>query len=355
MLQVLIHDSGMHRTIRLALSRDGKARQQLREAIELFTLLSLVDNKAFREAAASLMETHQPQAHDIVTPQWNIEQIIAHSRNSSVLFGAIVPPIAQLCATGEYISPTANSPRSTRSCAAVTVWITNWADPAISEFAIASARTAASTFSLYLGTKPIASQQALLNAGFLLSMLICGRCVARRKMHDMIRLQYGRLDLYMVEFDKNFIATFSAVADVSVEAHLDSFRLSLKNSTQWSWMIYALCCGDSGIVIPFVKLPYSRLTKADMQVIAAVLQTNFPQPIFWSKREPPSPEASGNYRLGVTNLIQLDLSALSFVCPDLEYLFASSFVVVVSDYNESLRRWPIQEIDLHECPDSLAL
>ncbi|GMF67884.1 unnamed protein product [Phytophthora fragariaefolia] len=56
----------------------------------------------------------------------------------------------------------------------------------------------------------------------------------------------------------------------------------------------------------------------------------------------------------MTHRIDVDLYALSIACPELQDLTFRAFNVVVSEYNEPLRRWPVKTIRLHntrvDCP-----
>ncbi|KAE9282598.1 hypothetical protein PF008_g27608, partial [Phytophthora fragariae] len=55
--------------------------------------------------------------------------------------------------------------------------------------------------------------------------------------------------------------------------------MHLDGPGRWPWLIYALCCGVSDIVIPSVEVWRGSLTRSDIVAISTVLQTHYPQPI----------------------------------------------------------------------------
>ncbi|GMF48679.1 unnamed protein product [Phytophthora fragariaefolia] len=283
--------------------------------MELFTLLSLVNNQAFEE----LIELSAPrlQAHAVVSPNWVVGPLspkvpvgqdtmtwgallgfpgdpfeqgfnspadTLHSLQS--LFDVFVPPIVLACATRGWASLTAvRKPPSLsdRPCNYVCAEVWNWAHPVVLELAKGFATTAINKFSLGLEGKTINSPTAMMNAGVLLNSLVCGQAVYEgigRTSPNTFQLEYGRFVLSFVGVcDKLFTATCSAIAEMPVETPLSKLRMGLEGSRRWSWLAYALCGGASEAIIPSVDIVRGTLTKSDVQIMSTVLKTNYPQPI----------------------------------------------------------------------------
>lgn len=92
------------------------------------------------------------------------------------LFDIDVPPIGQLWVSrGLADTWNALSNETASSCNVVIAQRLRWSQPAIRDLPAALARTSTSHFSLNLGIDTVNSRQKVVNAGVLLSTLICGR------------------------------------------------------------------------------------------------------------------------------------------------------------------------------------
>ncbi|EGZ13116.1 hypothetical protein PHYSODRAFT_302848 [Phytophthora sojae] len=78
--------------------------------------------------------------------------------------------------------------------------------------------------------------------------------------------------------NRAFVAICSAIAALSAESHLESFHMDSEGSGRWPWLIYAICGGTSGVVVPCVEIRKGALTKTDILAMRAALRANYPQP-----------------------------------------------------------------------------
>ncbi|GMF44001.1 unnamed protein product [Phytophthora fragariaefolia] len=534
----LQHDEGSN--------QDGE-RQRLREAVELFTLLSFVNNQAFIELTDSLTPDRQAQSNNGETVQvrWAFRLVeplspnrapvghdhitwgaflgfpddpfqyssdfraaaqrleaMGYKESCKTCFGVgstiywtlrlqcccvhgrqkpekspdtlnlfrslrnvIVPPIVLACTTPDWASMTAagKSPSSSdRPCSnSVGAAVRNWASPVVLDLAKGLVMTAVNHFSLRLEGETINSPAAMINAGFLLNSLVCGRAVCEgigSTSPSSFQLEYRRLDISCVWVcDKLFTATCSAIAEMPLETPLFKLGTGLEDSGRWSWLAYTLCGGASEAIIPSVEIVRGTLTKSDVQIMSTVLRTNYPQPLLENGQRDshnygfvnigegtelhlcgvndvdigtfvvpsrcrcralydptdskwisivvpgygmcksilgggaqfvPDPEkpcfrkkrvstglvisyvkfetstvlmdmlalvTSGLRKLKIyadnddmTHRIDVDLYALSIACPELQDLTIGIFNVIVSAYDEPLRRWSVKTIRLHE-------
>ncbi|POM68426.1 Hypothetical protein PHPALM_15416 [Phytophthora palmivora] len=208
------------------------------------------------------------------------------------LFECYVDPMVQLCLTrgGAKLadiwqdSQAAHIPKSI-SCRCVAVEVPHLTHAvAIPQMTAALARTPASHLYLRFGERarssiPTSNQQSLMEEGFLLSTLLCGRsiCEGTGEYPPLTnRMNYSYLSISCERVSEVSVAAIcSAVAEIAVANFID-FTVHSVGPGTWPWLTYAICCGTSAI--PSLTIYGVTLMKSDITAIADVLKTCYPKP-----------------------------------------------------------------------------
>ncbi|EGZ13098.1 hypothetical protein PHYSODRAFT_302847 [Phytophthora sojae] len=260
-VRVNVHTAAHSILIVVLVEEDSR---RLREAIELFTLLSFVDNEAFVKLTTS--PGYQLNG-DFYVAKWRLFFLGALSASdatateTSLTWGDLL---------GCYKDPWEHSPEFRDAAHKIVAMGLEKAVGAFEPINFSIWWSCSSRAGKLSGTQGYEQSVGELNA---VSAKL--RSFPSGVWRDQVGLPFSER--------RCLFSACSAVAEMDSRPTLTSLCMKWMTSKRWPWLIYCLQCRASGIgatdtAVSTLTIRENQLTKADMSAIAAVLETRYPLP-----------------------------------------------------------------------------
>ncbi|KAE9082561.1 hypothetical protein PF010_g21539 [Phytophthora fragariae] len=159
-----------------------------------------------------------------------------------------------------------------------------YSESIIPEVAVALARTDMATFKLDNTVDGVLLPEARTNAGFLLSLLICGRSICFPSGNSLPALERtGKCSRWDIPINGisalRFGAIFSAFTEAtSIETLVLADNGVYHDPVYWSWLAYVFCSKTSETSVEIMDISLVDVTEQHVVAVEQVAASNYPQP-----------------------------------------------------------------------------